>query len=141
MAKKEDFQMPVSKAMKEIKGNIDKRKNNKDNSSVVYTIIETREEEKLLAWIEKVGVAAYENIEKLTKKTVELRKPDVKGGNVLNGGMDFTRQPDTYSDGRVKELSSTHKLLGELVDAYDSAMEKGTENHWKKVEDLNQKVK
>ena len=141
MAKnKSDFPMPESKAMKEIKQNITNRKNNKANSDVVYNAIENKEEEKLLTWIEKTGVAAYHNIEKLTKKTEELRKPDVQGDCVHNGGMDFTNEPDKFSKARVKELSDTHKLLGNLIDAYDAAMEKGTEDHWKKVESLNKNV-
>lgn len=140
---KAEFQMPKSKAMETIKKNIQNQKNDssKSNSNRVYALIETREEDKLMAWIEDVGVKGFENIEKLEKKVEELRKPDIKAGNILNGGMDFTRQPDTFSDDRVQELTATHKLLGELIQAYDTAMEKGTEANWKVVEAVNKKVK
>ena len=144
MAKaKNEFLIPVSKAVQEVKKNIENRKNDtaKLNSNIVYTSIETTEEDKLMTWIEQVGVKAYNDIDKLTVKVNDIRKPDIPGGNVHNGGMDFTKAKDEFSDARVKELQIGHKLLNDLIDAFDKAMEVGSETNWKAVEVLSNKVK
>lgn len=130
--------IPSSKSVSEIERNIEKLENDtsKQNSSVVFATIERNEEQKLLAWIEKVGIEAYNLIGELTKKAQNLAKPDIPGKNVHNGEMNFTKTEPEYSDERISELQKTHKALETLVGSFDTAMMEGNGSvaNWKLVE-------